>query len=213
MKGLSWLRRKRNARGYGVHSPFAFELITKVIHSPYGYYAFEDIPVWMKYKGFDPNQITPFNHLSYRLVEQFKPAKILEINSGNGLNTFFIRKAYPYVQCTCVETDPSAISEAQFLHFEYRDLPRIVSKMPTYSDGPFDAIFIHASEGELPPINRLLEWGHEKTFWVIHPINESQGKLYWKEIVNEKSVTTTIALKETGLAFPWPSLTPSAYLV
>lgn len=38
---LVWLRRLRHRRGYGVHSPFAFTLITQVVYSPGRYYAYE----------------------------------------------------------------------------------------------------------------------------------------------------------------------------
>ncbi len=40
---LVWLRRFRKRRGYGVHSPWAYELITNVIYSPGTYYAYRDI--------------------------------------------------------------------------------------------------------------------------------------------------------------------------
>lgn len=36
-----WLRRIRHRRGYGVHSPFAFNLITQVVYSPGRYYAYD----------------------------------------------------------------------------------------------------------------------------------------------------------------------------
>lgn len=37
---LRWLRRLRHRRGYGIHSPFAFDLVTGVIyeHAPYYFY-------------------------------------------------------------------------------------------------------------------------------------------------------------------------------
>lgn len=38
---LIWLRRIRHRCGYGVHSPFAFDLITQVLYSPGRYYAYE----------------------------------------------------------------------------------------------------------------------------------------------------------------------------
>ena len=37
-------QRKRHARGFGVHSPFAYRFVTDVIHpGRYGYYAFDEI--------------------------------------------------------------------------------------------------------------------------------------------------------------------------
>ena len=38
-----WLRRFRHRCGYGVHSPFAFNLITQVIYENTPYYKYKDI--------------------------------------------------------------------------------------------------------------------------------------------------------------------------
>ncbi len=35
-----WIKRFRKRKGYGVHSPFAFQLITQVINQKTPYYAF-----------------------------------------------------------------------------------------------------------------------------------------------------------------------------
>ncbi len=40
---LVWLRRIRHRCGYGVHSPFAFHLITQVVYSPGRYYAYKQL--------------------------------------------------------------------------------------------------------------------------------------------------------------------------
>lgn len=38
-----WLRRFRHRCGYGVHSPFAFDLITRVIYEKAPYYKYKDL--------------------------------------------------------------------------------------------------------------------------------------------------------------------------
>ncbi len=43
MKLSERLRRLRTSRGFGVHSPFAFWLLTEVIRNRYSYYGYEDI--------------------------------------------------------------------------------------------------------------------------------------------------------------------------
>ena len=37
---FAWLCRVRHRRGYGIHSPFAFALVTQVLYSPGEYYAY-----------------------------------------------------------------------------------------------------------------------------------------------------------------------------
>ena len=40
-----WLSRFRHRCGYGVHSPFAFNLITQVIYESTPYYKYKDLAV------------------------------------------------------------------------------------------------------------------------------------------------------------------------
>ncbi len=40
---LVWLRRIRHRRGYGVHSPFAYQLLSQVVYSPGEYYAYRQL--------------------------------------------------------------------------------------------------------------------------------------------------------------------------
>lgn len=37
---LTWLRRIRHRRGHGIHSPFAYNLVTQVLYNPGTYYAY-----------------------------------------------------------------------------------------------------------------------------------------------------------------------------
>lgn len=174
-----------------MHSPFAFELITKVLRSPHAYYAFFNIPVLLGEQGLDPGLVTPFNHLSFRLVHHFNPRDVLEINSGKGINTLFISSAAPGIQCTRVEADR---------------LPR---------DGErFDAIFLHMKKGApTPSVSTLLELGRENSFWVIHPIGKGIGKQFWRKIVNDERISVTFDMKDTGIVFPHSLLTRSRYLI
>ena len=43
-----WLSRFRHRCGYGVHSPFAFSLITQVIYESTPYYKYKDLAVEQK---------------------------------------------------------------------------------------------------------------------------------------------------------------------
>lgn len=43
---MEWLKKLRTSRGFGVHSPFAFSLITDTLRMPshYAYYAYDGLP-------------------------------------------------------------------------------------------------------------------------------------------------------------------------
>jgi len=222
---LRWFKRKKQSRGHGVHSPFAFELITKVLRSPHAYYAFSDIPAMLRERGLDPELVTPFNHLSFRLLRHFNPRRILEINPGKRINTLFLRESAPDARYTCFETDPASLSFARMLH-TYREetwqdsrrhdgmrAPRFVSSFPPPREGTFDAIFLYLDNATAPPVEALLELGHEGGFWVIHPIRKGAGKQFWSKIVNEENIKVTFDMKDTGVVFLDPSLTPARYFV
>ena len=186
---LTWVTRQKQSRGHGVHSPFAYNLIKKVFHSPYSYYAFFDIPE----RAHIP--ITPFNKLSFQLVNYFHARTILEIYPGDGVNTRYLLAPSSEIQCTSVE---SANEAAFFIHS--------INKR-------FDAIFINTARGTLPTVDELLELGHENSFWVIHSIRNRQGKHFWKQIVNDKRIRVTFDKRDTGIVFLEPSITPSHYLI
>ncbi|MBO4978368.1 MAG: hypothetical protein J6C67_06635 [Muribaculaceae bacterium] len=40
---LSWFRRLRHSRGFGIHSPFAYRFITHTLRQPYAYYAYSGL--------------------------------------------------------------------------------------------------------------------------------------------------------------------------
>lgn len=202
-----WLKRQKQSRGHGVHSPFAFDLITKVIHSPHSYYAFYDIAAMLREQGLDPGLITPFNHLSFRLLRYFNSKNVLEINSGKGINTLFLMAAGPNIDCTCVEEDSASVVSSCGIHEEEPH-----EKKPHYKE-PFDAIFLNEGGVKLPSIEELLEWSHGESFWVLHSIRKGAGKQLWKKIVIDERINVTFETRETGVVFPWPLLTPSRYLV
>lgn len=43
LRAWTWLRRFRHRRGYGIHSPFAFQLVTGVVYEKGEYYAYREL--------------------------------------------------------------------------------------------------------------------------------------------------------------------------
>lgn len=189
MSLVKWVTRQKQSKGHGVHSPFAYNLIAKVLHSPYSYYAFFDIPEWTNVP------ITSYNKLSFRLVHYFQAQTILEIYPGDGINTRYLLAPSSDIQCMSVLSTSEEVL-----------LTHPVNKR-------FDAIFINTGGETLPTVDRLLELGHESTFWVIHSIRSRQGKHFWKQIVNDKRIRVTFDKRDTGIVFLEPSITPSHYLI
>ena len=87
----------RNRKGFGVHSPFAYSLITQVIGEHNPYYSYKEIKM-LKGKFFSYSDIVQSKlrikrpslkkmYLLYRLVNRFQPRCVLEVNNNGGLSS------------------------------------------------------------------------------------------------------------------------------
>ena len=73
-----WVRRFRHRCGYGVHSPFAYALVTEVLYSPGLYYAYGWLdklhPVWVRRLRLRP---LATSRLLFRLANYWQPRTIV----------------------------------------------------------------------------------------------------------------------------------------
>lgn len=208
-----WFLRKRQSAGHGIHSPFAFNLITNAISSPHSFYAFFDIPEILTQKGVDPYLITGFNRLSFRLVHYFHARDILEINSGNGINTLFLTAPSSHIHCTCVEKDGEKAATAENLLKGTGRKWEMVPSLSVCGGKSYDAIFINLSNRYIPDIRTLINLSHHNTFWVFYPIKKGSSKQFWNEIVHDVSIRVTFDRKDTGIVFLRPDLYKEHYFV
>lgn len=128
-KGLLLYRRLRYRKGFGVHSPFVFSLITKVIEEKCQYYRFFDIEVMRKKLLFNNTNVIyhdkqnqgklksrsvsqivrreaikpKHGKLLFRLANYFKSESILQIGSGAGLSTLYLTSYSHNLKCIVLE--------------------------------------------------------------------------------------------------------------
>lgn len=77
-----WLSRFRHRCGYGVHSPFAFNLITDVIYEKRAYYAYIDLKNRVRQaegEGVPVKTGSKVNKLLFRLVNRMQPQTVIEL--------------------------------------------------------------------------------------------------------------------------------------
>lgn len=88
-----------NRRGFGIHSPWAYDLITNVIEETLPYYAYDDLyEFWEKSPECLPQYDENVDQLLFRLVNALHPRRILEIGTGAGVSTAYlasVSKAVP----------------------------------------------------------------------------------------------------------------------
>lgn len=131
-KSILLYRYVRYRRGYGVHSPFVFNLITKVIEEKSLYYSFYDIELIRKQLLFkdqpvaypdrrqkDVWQQRPLGELVrregirpkhgallFRLTNYFKPRSILQLGAATGLSTLYLTSYAKGLKCIALENVP-----------------------------------------------------------------------------------------------------------
>lgn len=103
------LRRFRTSRGFGVHSPFAFDFITKVLRlHDVAYYAYPEIDSFCMRRGrgvsinnlgfkagsYDRREA----RMTFRLLCHFNPATVLEVGQGSEAMRTIIDRAVPHAK-------------------------------------------------------------------------------------------------------------------
>jgi hypothetical protein len=135
--------------GYGVHSPFAFDLITTVIEERRAYYCYEmldrirrqlqqehrqirygtnssTVRKILRKEGFSPRGY----RLLFRLTNYFRPRQTLVIGSGLGLTPLYVTAYSGKTTCLVFEPDPSLAVIARNVVRKYAHAPiRIYDKI------------------------------------------------------------------------------------
>lgn len=181
-----WLSRFRYRCGYGVHSPFAFSLITDVVYEKMPYYAYaslkkEQKKVVKKHGWGRGGQ--KVNRFLFRLVNKIQPATIIEVGRPT-VTSLYLQSAKP---------------SAHYLFAS--DL----SELFLDTDIPVD--FLYLNDYRNP---ELLEQVFQvcacrvalTSVFVVHGICYSKAmKQLWKRLQEDDRVGITFDLYDVGLLF------------
>lgn len=181
-----WLSRFRYRCGYGVHSPFAFSLITDVIYEKMPYYAYASLEKEQKRlvreRGYSRGS-QKVNRFLFRLVNTVQPATIVEVGRPS-VASLYLQSAKP---------------SAEYLFAS--DL----SELFLDTDVPVD--FLYLNDYRNP---ELLEKVFDicvrrttlKSVFVVHGICYSKEmKALWKRLQEDERVGITFDLYDLGLLF------------
>ena len=217
-------RKLRYRKGYGVHSPFIYNLITKVIEEKIPYYVFEDIENFrkellncenpVKTLTAQETQTKNYGALLFRLVNFFKCRTVLQIGSFTGLMSLYLalplRKS---CECYSLEEKPGLLEPALTFAEKY-SLTNLHLMEGVYTDNllrlkpeiaSFDFIFIN-TRGDYEKTREALRltetFIYPDTVMVIDNIRQNKSmKKLWEELKNRPDVGLTIDLLSLGLVF------------
>ncbi|MDR2950067.1 MAG: class I SAM-dependent methyltransferase [Prevotella sp.] len=202
--GLKILYKIRHHKGHGIHSPFVFNLVTKVIEEKTPFHVYEDINTLLDpYKSL---HLKKYNHLSLRLVNYFKARRILEIGSGYGANTLCLTAPSSSIICTCIETEKKKYSLAQELYKDWnRDITLYTDKQLPVLKEKQDCIFIDLNNFNylsLDICKYLSDISHEKSFIIIRGIRTNRrNQMLWRGIIDIESRTAVLDMFNIGIIF------------
>lgn len=131
-----------NGKGHGIHSPFVFDLVVKVLNDKTNYASYKEVELQRSLllgdetiitvedfgagstKGLTKQRVVrqiastslkpkKYAQLLYRLVNYFQPLQILELGTSLGITTAYLAKAKPGATVTTMEGSASVAEIAQ----------------------------------------------------------------------------------------------------
>ena len=211
-----WLTRK----GFGVHSPWAYDLINNVINERHPYYAYEDLfPFWEKAPQYMPQYPQSRDELLFRLVNRFNPGYILEVGTGAGVSTGYLASV----------SKKSRVITIDFPNPGEKDVRRNLKKIPNIEYIAADVLktvqgimksgnvpqFIHVAHTALwrQVVDIILPYATSETIIVIEDLGKKQKKEWWKEIIKDERVGVTFQMTKLGLLFFDRKMTKQHYVL
>ena len=221
MLGITQIYRRLFCRkGYDVHSPFVFDLITNVIEDPCAYYSCDDIAgirqqliqkdQFIHYKGKRMSVkkavyrygISPKEgNFLFRSTNHYKPRTILAIGSSLGLTPLYLTRFDSTVQCVTLESEPDFAEMASHL------LSKETNQSLQIRTGAYaalvpesllqftrtDCIFVdkNIEINDLDAIfNQCLPFIHDHAFCVIAGIRSSSEKRHFWKQISQHPQVT-----------------------
>lgn len=161
VKYLRYYLTASNSKGHGMHSPFVFEFITKVLNDKTTYPAYQKVENLRQQLLQDQSVLTvedygagstihktnqrtiasiaknaakpaKYGQLLYRMIKYYQPPTILELGTSLGITTSYLSLAKPDAELITME-GATAIAEAARQNFQTLNLQNIIIQ-----EGNFD---------------------------------------------------------------------------
>ncbi len=197
-----------NGKGHGMHSPFVFDFITKVLNDKAFYESYKNI------ESIDSllNQ-QKYNRLLFRIIKYYQPINIVEIGTEQGITTAYLANAKPDARITTLEicTYNSKLIKENFNHLKLKNIELIKGDINLTLNNTISQIklldfaLINSSSNynqTLYIFSLILKSSNNNTIIVLNNINKnSAAEKTWNTIINVPEVTTSIDLFNMGIVF------------
>lgn len=218
----SWTRIWQR-RGFGVHSPFAYRLITEVLREKARFYAYEELSSIQNESNCNNYKIKKKRaRMLFRLVNRFQPSHILEIGSSGGITTLYMKRACSNCDITIVEPRHEIAEQTRKMlsgkHCEATvietDLKTVLQSYLQIPDiRPFILINRQSvtAYNELSALLKTALLPH--TIILIDGINRKEHRSIWKNLIGDERVRIAMDMKRYGLILCNPKLNKQNYYI
>ena len=183
-----WIYRFRHRCGYGVHSPFAFNLITHVIYENTPYYKYKDLVVAQKKLALEKDKYWKYEskkikQLLFRLVNYTQPDTIVDVGT--------LSASALYLKAGKEGADYTSASQLSELFLE--------------ADVPVDFLYLHdyrCPEFMEEVFRICMERTRNRSVFVIEGIHYTpQMSALWKRMKQYEQIGITFDLYDLGIIF------------
>ncbi len=241
LKYLVFILFEARRKGFGIHSPFVFRLVAEVIHSAGSRKCPEHLLRWYRNIRRDKTRMeagvsgagsktglkgqvsvggvigrssVSLKHacMLYRIVDEFRPAEILELGGGMGVSTLFLAAGNPGAVVHSVESEEFrsafvrkeaeklGMENVRFHHDHFQNFleryTRPESPWLTFIDGD------HRKEALLENFRSLKKLADADSIFIFDDIRWSDETYRaWKEIIRDPEVSISVDLFFMGLIF------------
>lgn len=215
----AYIKRFRNKRGFGVHSPFAFHLITEIIREKYPYYKFEiiDEAIINFCKQENKHITTKKFHILFRLINHLHSSRVLEIGSYYGLSTMSMALCGTEKSIEVLPLKDRDFGRINALTDEYKLKNIRILQSESEIEGSFDFIYIHAPIAGLTlfeTYKRIKCFAKEDGVVLIDRIRkDKETKREWKQILKYEAPQMVIDQEKRALLFLDKRLNPKSYMI
>lgn len=203
-----WCKRFRCRRGYGVHSPFAFQLITDIVYERLPYYAYGELKAMRRSLprgvALYPERV---DKLLFRLVNYFRPQSILEVGTGAGLSLCYMATGRVGARCVSLPGEDASVVVAECVDSCENVTVVTGPLMETLQkelalEPKVDFLHIAHTDDYAQVLEKFFPHATEKSVVVIEGIYDTRAKQeWWRGVVANERTGITFDLYDVGLVF------------
>lgn len=204
IKDNRWL----TGRGFGVHSPWAYQLIETVINEKRPYYAYDDLfTFWEGAPQYMPQYPENRDKLLFRLTNFIQPRFIMEVGTGAGVSTGYLASVSTKTPIVTIDAKHPAVKLIRnnlktFKQIDYRigdvlqELHQVLDTNPQ-----LDLVHIAHTIFYKEAVDMILPHVNENTLIIVEDMGKKAKKEWWNQIIEDERVGVTFRMKKVGLLF------------